>query len=198
MIGNLYQLIGLSLRDPDAALATLRRMRIGTRESWFAIMLTAAVNAIVSHVVTRGLPTPEAALATVRLATIASQPMLMALAQLISAALFAVAIVVVGRLFGGRGSFTTALLATAWIEVAMVAVQILQLFATIAVPPLGPLLSLLTFALFFVLAVQMIRAVHGFRNPLLVALGMLGTMLAAGFVLNMIALSFGIVPGIYL
>ena len=56
---------------------------------------------------------------------------------------------------------------------------------------------MLSFALYFVLAVQLIRAVHGFRNPLLVALGIVGTVFVAAFALSLLAASLGIMPEVF-
>ena len=94
-------------------------------------------------------------------------------------------------------AFCFALLVTAWIEVAMLVVQIPQILVSIALPAIGGILSLLSFALYFVLAVQLIRAVHGFRNPLLVALGIVGTVFVAGFALSLLAASLGIMPEVF-
>ena len=48
MIGRIVDLIGVSVRDPDAAVAALQGMGIGPRESWRAIFLAASVGAILS------------------------------------------------------------------------------------------------------------------------------------------------------
>ncbi len=192
MIGRIVDLIGVSVRDPDAAVAALKGMGIGPRESWRAIFLAASVGAILSWLVMRTLPGAEAGLDRLTL-----QPIVMALLQVGAAALFATLVDRVGRMFGGTGRFDDALLVTAWLEIAMLFVQVPQILFSMAVPAVGGILSMLSFALYFVLAVQLIRAVHGFRNPLLVALGIVGTVFVAAFALSLLAASLGIMPEVF-
>lgn len=190
MIARLIDLISLSIREPAALLAALRRMGMGTRESWQAIIFAAAAGAILSWMVLRIVADGEIG----AMGQIAAQPMVMAALQVGAAALFATLATRVGRLFGGTGRFEDALLATAFIEVSMLAVQVPQLLLSLLLPVFGSILSMLAFGLYFLMAVQLIRAIHGFRNPLLVALGMLGTVFVAGFVLSLLAASLGILP----
>ena len=192
MIGRIVDLIGVSVRDPDAAVAALKGMGIGPRESCRAIFLAASVGAILSWLVMRTLPGAEAGLDRLTL-----QPIVMALLQVGAAALFATLVDRVGRMFGGTGRFDDALLVTAWLEIAMLFVQVPQILFSMAVPAVGGILSMLSFALYFVLAVQLIRAVHGFRNPLLVALGIVGTVFVAAFALSLLAASLGIMPEVF-
>ena len=192
MIGRIVDLIGVSVRDPDAAVAALKGMGIGPRESWRAIFLAASVGAILSWLVMRTLPGADAGLDRLTL-----QPIVMALLQVGAAALFATLVDRVGRMFGGTGRFDDALLVTAWLEIAMLFVQVPQILFSMAVPAVGGILSMLSFALYFVLAVQLIRAVHGFRNPLLVALGIVGTVFVAAFALSLLAASLGIMPEVF-
>ncbi|MBV0891793.1 YIP1 family protein [Paracoccus sp. Z118] len=190
MIARLIDLISLSIREPAALLAALRRMGMGPRESWQAIIFAAAAGAILSWMVLRIVADGEIG----AMGQIAAQPMVMAALQVGAAALFATLATRVGRLFGGTGRFEDALLATAFIEVSMLAVQVPQLLLSLLLPVFGSILSMLAFGLYFLMAVQLIRAIHGFRNPLLVALGMLGTVFVAGFVLSLLAASLGILP----
>lgn len=190
LVSRLIDLILLSLRDPAAALSALRRTGATPRESWQAILVAASVGAVLSWLVLRIMPPPEPG----AMSDLAGQPIVMAALQVAAAGLFAVLMARVGRIFGGTGLFTDALLATAWIEIAMLAIQIPQLLLSVLLPPLGGLVGLLTFALYFVLAVQMTRAVHGFRSPLIVAVGLLGTVFVAGFVLSVMAAMLGILP----
>ena len=46
------------------------------------------------------------------------------------------------------------------------------------------------------LVVAFTMAVHGFRNPLLVLLGIIGTVMLTSFLLSMTAAMFGLLPGV--
>ena len=100
MIGRIIDLIGVSVRDPGAAIAALKGLGVGRRESWLTIFLAASVGAIMSWLLMRTLPGAEAGMDR-----LASQPMGMALLQVGAAALFAALVDRVGRLFGGTGRF---------------------------------------------------------------------------------------------
>lgn len=186
----LSSLISLTLRDPAAALARLRALGVGTREAWQAIMLASATGAILSWLALRMLPASESG----GLFALAGAPIVMATLQLGAAALFATLLARVGRMFGGTGSFADALRATAWIEILMLLAQIPQLLLAVILPGLGGIVGMLTFGLYLYLTVLLTRAVHGFRSPVMVALGIIGTVMVTGFALSVIAAALGILP----
>ena len=106
MIGRIIDLIGVSVRDPGAAIAALKGLGVGRRESWLTIFLAASVGAIMSWLLMRTLPGAEAGMDR-----LASQPMGMALLQVGAAALFAALVDRVGRkpllLIGSAGMAVT-------------------------------------------------------------------------------------------
>ena len=61
-------------------------------------------------------------------------------------------------------------------------------------PATATLLTVLGFALFLYLIVRLTTAVHGFSSPVLVAMGMIGTLMLAGAALSMFAAAFGLLP----
>ena len=122
-------------------------------------------------------------------------PISMASVQVASAVFGAYLLAEVGRIFGGTGRFADALLAVGWVEAIMVALQTLQLAVTLILPPLGALLGIAALMLAAYLMVALTMAVHGFRNPLLVVLGILGTVMLTSFLLSILAATLGILPG---
>ena len=88
-----------------------------------------------------------------------------------------------------------ALLAVGWIEAIMVALQTLQLAVTLVLPSLGALLGIAALLLAAYLMVALTMAVHGFRNPLLVVMGILGTVMLTSFLLSILAATLGFLPG---
>ena len=65
---------------------------------------------------------------------------------------------------------------------------------SLILPGVAGLLGLAAVVLFLWLTVQFTKALHGFRNSVKVALGLLGTAFVAGFVLSLIAAALGILP----
>ena len=190
----MMDLLTLTLRRPLSAWEALRRRGLTAADGWSLIMCTAALAAILSWLGARMLPGSAEAAGV--LAALALQPFAMAGVQVASAALAAFLLFEVGRIFKGTGSFADALVAVGWIEAVMVGLQALQLAATLVVPPLGALIGIGTLLVAAFLVIAFTMAVHGFRNPLLVLLGIIGTVMLTSFLLSMTAAMFGLLPGV--
>lgn len=103
----------------------------------------------------------------------------------------------VGRMFGGRGRFEDALLLVGWLQLLMVALQLVQLAVMIVLPPLVGLVMVGAVALFFWLLSGFVSALHGFQSRFMVLLGTLGTLFAAAFVMSFILILLGFeLPGV--
>jgi hypothetical protein len=99
----------------------------------------------------------------------------------------------VGRAFGGRGSLADALLIVVWLQLLMLALQVLQLAVSLMSPSLAGIIGLASFALFFWLMASSIAELHGFASRGAVFAGMLATMVVAGLLIG-IVLMFVIGP----
>ncbi len=69
------------------------------------------------------------------------------------------------------------------------------LLTTLVLPPLGALVGIASLLLAAYLMVGLTMAVHGFRNPLLVVMGILGTVMLASFLLSVLAATLNLFPG---
>lgn len=92
----------------------------------------------------------------------------------------------VGRAFGGRGSFSDALLIVVWLQVIMLAFQVMQLVLAPLFPDLAGLIGLISFVVYFWLMTHFIAVLHGFASRGLVFLGMVLTALAVGLLLGVL------------
>ena len=189
----MIDLMRMTLRDPLAGFRTLKAKPWQPGDRWALIFATAACSAILSWL--SGLLLPIAAEDMGVLALLSGSPISMASVQVASAAFGAYLLAEVGRIFGGTGRFADALLAVGWTEAIMVALQALQLAVTLVLPPLGALLGIAALLLAAYLMVALTMAVHGFRNPLLVVMGILGTVMLTSFLLSILAATLGILPG---
>ena len=189
----MIELMRMTLRDPLGGFRVLKAKPWQPGDRWALIFATAACSAILSWLSGLVLPAPpgDAGL----LAMLTGSPISMASIQVASAAFGAYMLAEVGRIFGGTGRFADALLAIGWIEAVMVALQSLQLVLTVVLPPLGALVGIATLLLAAYLMVALTMAVHGFRNPLLVVMGILGTVMLTSFLLSLLAATLGILPG---
>lgn len=188
----MIQLMRLTIRDPMRSWAVLRAMPLTLADRWSLVLTTAALAAILSWL--GAMLLPASVESSGLLAALSRAPLTMAGVQVASAALGAFLLSEVGRLFGGTGRFPDALLAVGWVEAIMILLQAVQLMATVVLPPLGALIGVGTLVLAAYLIVAMTMAVHGFRNPLLVVLGIVGTVLVASFLMSIIAATLGLMP----
>lgn len=189
-------MIGLivdTIRSPLATFQNLRAMPWTMSERWSLVLVTAALAAILSWLGAQLLPASAEAGGVI--ARLAATPLAMAGVQVGSAVLGAYLLSEVGRVFGGTGRFPDALLAVGWIEAVMIVLQLLQLVLTVVLPPLGALVGIGTLLLAGYLIVAMTMAVHAFRNPLLVVVGIVATVMVTSLLMSMVAATLGLIPG---
>lgn len=175
-------LAGLTVQDPRQAARVLLAEGVPMRARTAGLLLVAVVSALLASV---QLGTSPQALDPFSAFMLAS-PFRAAVVQWLFLALTVVLIHRVGKAFGGRGSFPDALLIVVWLQLLTLALQLLQLVASLVVPPLVGVIGLGGFVLFLWLMTAFIAELHGFASRGLVFLGMILTAIAAGFVLGIV------------
>ncbi|MDP5306366.1 Yip1 family protein [Paracoccus spongiarum] len=188
---DLKSLVGLTFREPQAAARALIRLDLPVSARWMALLVAVAVSAMLAWLSSQLFPLPEGGPAVL---SVTGQPLAMAGMQLVAVVLASGLMAGVGRLFGGQGRFEDALLLTTWIEVVLLLVQLAQVVASLALPPLSGFLGILAIALFLWLTVQFTKALHGFHSSAKVLLVLIATAFLAGFVLSVIAAALGLFP----
>ena len=124
-------------------------------------------------------------------------PLQSAVVQGLLQAIAAVLLFVVGRQFGGHGSFAQSVALTAWSGVPMVALQAVQLLALAIAPPLAAVAGMVAVVVNFWLITLFACELHGFRRPWLVLAAILGlsVLLAMAFIM-VISIFFGVPPDV--
>lgn len=189
-VGDAWPLLRLSLREPARAMAALRGLELSMAERWMALVLAAAASTLLAWGAEALFPVELAG----PMSLLSRAPLLLAALQFAAAVLGAGLIAAVGRLFGGHGSFADALLVVAWVELVIVGLQVMQLGLTLIFPASAAALTVVAFGLYVYLLVRLTTAMHGFANPFLVALAMVGTLLLAGAVLGALLGALGLAP----
>lgn len=189
-LGNLAV---LTIKEPEQGLRALQGLNLPMGSRWMALALAVCLSTLLGGIANILVPMPEAASGLVQLLTV---PFSLSVMQFAALILSAFLMAHVGRMFGGNGTFADALLVTAWIEVLLVAVQAVQLVLVLVFPASVSILSIVAFGLFLYLTVMLTKALHGFNNPFLVILGLIGTMFVVGLALTILAVSFGLMPEI--
>ncbi|MFC3627879.1 Yip1 family protein [Paracoccus angustae] len=185
-------LVGLSFRDPQRAAQLLMGQDWPVQARWMALLAAVSVSALLAWLAGAMFAAPAENDAQVVL--LSRQPMVLAVMQMVAILVAAGLMSGVGRMFGGRGRFEDALLLTVWIEVLLLLVQAAQIVLSLVLPSAAGMLGIAAMALFLWLTVQFTKALHGFRSSLKVMVGLIGTAIAAGFLLSILAAALGIMP----
>ena len=172
----------LTLQNPRQAARVLLAEGVPMRARTAGLLLVAVVSALLASLQVGLTPQPLDPLSAFMLAS----PIRAAVVQWLFLALSVVLVHQVGRAFGGRGSFPDALLIVVWLQLLMLALQVLQLVVTFFSPALAGLIGLAGFGVFLWLMTTFIAELHGFTSRGLVFLGMVLSCLAAGFVLGIL------------
>ena len=172
----------LTLQNPRPAARVLLAEGVPMRARTAGLLLVAVVSALLASLQVGSTPQPLDPLSAFMLAS----PIRAAVVQWLFLALSVVLVHQVGRAFGGRGSFPDALLIVVWLQLLMLALQVLQLVVTFFSPALAGLIGLAGFGVFLWLMTTFIAELHGFTSRGLVFLGMVLSCLAAGFVLGIL------------
>ena len=189
-LGELGDLVVLTLRDSDAAMRALRGLKLPMAARWMALVLAVVLSRFLGVLVTVMFPTTLDG----PLITLLTNPVAMAVIELAATVLTAFLVVQIGRAFGGTGNFADAILVIAWIQLILVGVQAGQVFLMAVLPTSAALLGLIAGILSIYLTVTMTRALHGFRSALLVALAYFGVSILVGATLLQLAPGMFILP----
>ena len=172
----------LTLQDPRQATRVLLAEGVPMRARTGGLLLVAVVSAVFASIQLGASPQALDPLSAFMLAS----PFRAAVVQCLFLALSVVLIHRVGRAFGGKGSFPDALLVVVWLQLLTLAIQVLQLAATLVAPPLAGIIGLGGFVLFLWLMTAFIAELHGFASRGLVFLGMVLSALGAGLILGIV------------
>lgn len=179
---RILALARLTLQDPRQATRVLLAEGVPMRARTGGLLLVAVVSAVFASL---QLGTSPQALDPLSAFMLAS-PFRAAVVQWLFLALTVFLVHRVGRAFGGRGSFPDALLVVVWLQLLTLAIQVLQLAATLIAPPFAGIIGLGGFVLFLWLMTAFIAELHGFASRGLVFLGMVLSALGAGLVLGIV------------
>ncbi len=179
MTSTLATLFRLTLQDPRRGFRAVLSLGLPLPVRTTALLLVAVASTIVSHLGFLMLPATDDPLAQF----LTASPFRTALMQWFLLAATALLITFVGRARGGTGNLPDALLLVVWLQVPMVAIQIVQLVALVVVPPLAGLISIGGLVLFLWLLTSFIAELHGFASRGAVLAGILITSFAVAFAL---------------
>lgn len=182
LMDQILSLARLSLNDPRGAVRALLGRGVPLPARTAGLLLVAVSSAMLLHLGFLFLPGTDDPLALF----MSQSPFRTAVIQWLILAATVLFIHQIGRVFGGKGSLTDALLVVVWLQVIMLAVQLAQLLSLLLFSSLAGLVSLAGFVLFFWLLTSFIAELHGFASRWLVLAGVIGSGFAIATALAVI------------
>lgn len=189
---QMVALMAVTLRTPQAAARTVMHYPAPMQARWLALLLIAVVSALLVHLAF-ALQPPEAQAV---FGPLMSSPIRTTGLQWLMLVIATGLMTQIGRWRGGHGTFPEALSLVVWLQMVLMLVQLAQLVLLLVLPPLADLLGLASMVLFLWLLTQFTCALHGFRQPWLVFLGIVVTAFVLMMMLSVaLALILAPMPG---
>lgn len=171
---RILDLARLSVEDPRAGARDLLALGVPLPARTGGLLLMAVVSALLTQLGFRLLPPAQDPFSVFLLAS----PLRTAVIQWLVLAASVLLIHRIGRAWGGVGSLADTLLVVVWLQVIMLAVQVVQLLALMIAAPLAGLVNLAATGLFFWLLCGFVAELHGFESRVKVLLAILGASFA--------------------
>jgi hypothetical protein len=168
----------LTLDDPRKGVRAVLQLGIPVPARTAGLLLIAVASAILTHVGFLFLPAGPDPLSQF----IAASPFRTAAVQWTMLAVSVLLIFRVGRMQGGRGNLNDALLIVVWLQVLMLALQVVQLLAIAIFPPVASIIGIASVVLFLWLLTNFIAELHGFSSFWAVLGAIIVTCFAVAFV----------------
>ena len=184
-IPSLKALLGLTARDPRAAMAQVKAMELTSPVAWQVFALVLVIELIFAQLLGLTLgpaEAPEGAIAP----EIFGNPFLMGLVQGSVLVLMVFGIHWIGRAFGGQGRLEDAIALMALLQFALVVLQAIEILLVLLLPALAVGVLLFNTVAFFYLLTAMVSELHGFRRAPLVFVGIILSFLGVAFGLSLI------------
>ena len=171
----LLKTLRLSLLRPKDGLRVVLNWQLSLLESALALALMAVLSAGLISLVIGPLPPGMDPVSAAML----SNPVYLAIVQLVGLAMISLFLHLLGRVVGGRGSFPQAVAMMAWLEALLVLISVVQSAALLLLPPLGLLLVPAGMMLSVWLITNFVAELHGFPSLLLTLLGVVAAFVGA-------------------
>ncbi len=176
---DLVQTGQLTLRNPREAARVVMGWPLSLGELWSVLALTAVISALVAQFVVAQSPQDVDPV----LGLMLSSPLSFALIQFIGLGILVLLTYVLGRQFGGKGSFAGTLALIGWLQVILMVLQLAQVAALVLLPPLALMISLFSVVLFAWLLTSFTAELHGFTSLIRTFSGMVASFIGLSVLL---------------
>ncbi len=187
-------LLRQTLTEPRAAARRLLALDLPLGTVWIVFALVMVLGMILGLAMQLIFPVPREILDQAPLLRLQSQPLLAGSIQAGFLSAVAWVMAALGRRFGGGARFDQTLLLVAWMEFVLLVVQVIQILATLIVPPVATLIGFAGFGLFFLLLTTFTAEANGFRSLAAVFMGVLVSLVLAATLAAVFFAFLGWVP----
>ncbi len=178
MLSMIKALTRLTFSRPRDAVATLKRMPLAEGAAMQFAVLVVVLGVIASWLYSAAAPVSGNPL----IEGLMANPLLLAVVQFMALMLSVLAIFLVGRMFGGQGSFEQTLVVSVWLQFYMLLFQAGLIVMALISPTLADALDMAVFGYMVWLLVNFIAVLHGFTSLWRVFAGIVGTSFLVSFV----------------
>ncbi|MCK8484086.1 YIP1 family protein [Aliiroseovarius sp. S2029] len=187
--GYLFGMALQTVPEPRKVARDLFDLNLPRETLWTALALVVVVNAALG--VLAGMMFP---LDAAQVGSVLSSPVLLGVIE--AAFMFGLAwgIYVIGRMFGGQGGLSDAIITVVWMEFIFLMVQALTLLLTLFAPGLAAITMIASIFLFFWVLSHFTTESHGFASTGLVFASILGFMILTVFALSFLLVLLGVEP----
>ncbi len=188
-----WALMRLTLTDPMEGGRRAMALNLPRAVVWQAFALVVVLSVLLTEIASFFLPPAQSVFAWM-----SDNPIAAGLVQAVLLVIMVHAVHRIGAFFGGKGDFEQSLKIVVWLQIMLVALQIVQLVALLILPPLAPLIGLAAIIWFFWVLTSFIMVLHGFQNRFKVLVGIVASFFAVVFVLTILAnlLGLPLTPGV--
>lgn len=187
--GYLFGMALQTVPEPRKVARDLFDLNLPRETLWTALALVVVVNAALG--VLAGMMFP---LDAAQVGSVLFSPVLLGVIE--AAFMFGLAwgIYVIGRMFGGQGGLSDAIITVVWMEFIFLMVQALTLLLTLFAPGLAAITMIASIFLFFWVLSHFTTESHGFASTGLVFASILGFMILTVFALSFLLVLLGVEP----
>lgn len=180
---TLLDLMRVTLANPAEGARRMLAMDIPRAALWQGFALVAVMAVLLLEVSAALSPVTHPMVEALR-----ASPLRVALMQAFLLFILIHAVYRIGALFGGTGSFDESLRLVVWLEVVLMAIQVVQTAISVVLPLLGAMISLVAMVWFVWALTTFVTVLHGFANR-----GLVFVVMVVSFFLILFALSFAMV-----
>ena len=173
MLGQLIQLASLSLRDPKYGAVKVLKHRVPLQAAIELAAVVVILGSILSNLFFQlTAASEEAELNLFR------NPLIFTAIQGSVLCVIVLATYLIGQMVGGNGNLKETLVLMVWLQFIMLLYQFVQIFASMVIPVLDGLLTIVSIVLFFWLFANFVVVLHGFKSAFKVLIGTMMSMAA--------------------